>query len=798
VTTVDFAFDAPATSSTDKLCAHCGEQLRVSAKDKGSEAQFCCNGCAAAYHVIRGLGLDRYYSLRRAASGEQGLRPADNAAVVDVAAYTQVATDGKISLDLMVDGLSCAACVWLIESVLAHDRGLLIGRVSIGSRRLHLEWKGEAADGNRFAASVERLGYRLVPFDPASLARAEDQTGRRLLRALAVAGFASANVMLFSVSLWSGVEMGPMTRNLLHWLSALIALPAIAYAGQPFFGSALSALRSGRSNMDLPISIGVILVSAMSIVETVNGATHAYFDGAVMLLFFLLIGRFLDHRARGHAQSAVQGLLALRSRAVMLLKPDGSVVACRPEMAPPGAQILVAAGERIGIDGIVEHGESELDTSLVTGESVPVCAVPGHQVFAGTVNLTQPLTIRAVSVGDNTLLAEIARLVEAAESRRGRFVVLADRIAKYYAPAVGMGALFTFIFWWAFLHASWQSALTNAVAVLIVTCPCALGLAVPAVQIIASGSLMRRGILIKNPTALDRLAEIDAVVFDKTGSLTEGVLELNHPEQFEMDWLTLAGSLAQSSRHPLAVALVRAASQRNAKLSHFADATEEAGQGIACGQMRLGSRKFCHVTRTELPAGPELWFARGDAPPICFTFSDRLRSDAPDVLDWLVRDGLNVVLRSGDSSEVVKEVSESLGIKDWRSSQTPTDKVATLEALRIGGQHVLMVGDGLNDAPALAAAHVSISPSNAADISQNAADIVFQGMGLTPIRYAIICARRARRISRENIALALLYNLLVVPLAIAGLVTPLIAAIAMSSSSLVVVLNSFRVSGGTA
>jgi Cu2+-exporting ATPase len=786
--------DSAIAEGSEALCAHCGEPVPAGASGPGP--LFCCGGCAGAYHIIRGLGLDRYY-VWRAKTGERGPRP-DGAAPIDVAAFAHAGDNGRISLDLMVDGLTCAACVWLIESALEREPGLKVGRVSIGSRRLHLEWTGPVTQGNRYVALVEKLGYRLVPFDAAALARADDATGRQLLRALAVAGFASANVMLFSVSLWSGVEMGPMTRDLLHWFSALIALPAIAYAGQPFFRSAWAALRAGRANMDVPVSLGVILVAGMSTVETMRGETDAYFDGAIMLLFFLLIGRFLDHRVRGAARSSLQGLLALRSRAVMVIQPDGSLEARRPEQVQPGAEVHVAAGERVGVDGVVLHGVSELDMSLVTGESLPVAVAPGQAVFAGTVNLGQPLTIRTVATGESTLLAEIGRLMEAAESRRGRFVALADRVARYYAPVVGSVALATLMAWRFMLHASWQAALTHAVAVLIVTCPCALGLAVPAVQVVTSGWLMRRGILIKDATALDRLAEVDTVVFDKTGTLTEGRPELSAADSIDSTSLAEGASLAQASRHPLAVALVRAACDRGVSFAAAEHATEIPGRGIAAGERRLGSRGFCGVCDPTPAVGPELWFMKPGGPAVRFAFADRLRTDARAVIDGLKREGLEILLRSGDNAAAVDAVADALQIADRRSAQSPADKVATLERLRSGGCRVLMVGDGLNDAPALAAADVSISPTSAADLSQNAADVVFQGSALAPVRLVLHCARRARRIQRENIALALAYNLLVVPLAVMGLVTPLVAAVAMSSSSLVVVLNSLRAGGKSA
>lgn len=762
----------------------------------GAEPAFCCRGCAAAYQIIRGLGFDRYYDMRRQASGQAGLRPETDQSVIDLAAYARPSSTGGFAVDLVVDGLSCAACVWLIESILKRQPGLSTGRVSLGSRRLRLEWSGPIEDGRRFVGAVEQLGYRLVPYDPECLKAARDNAGNRLLKSLAVAGFASANVMLFSVSLWSGVEMGPVTRDLLHWFSALIALPAIAYAGQPFFGSAWRAIRNGGINMDVPIALGVLLVSLMSVVETVKGAQHTYFDGAVMLLFFLLIGRFLDHRARGNARSAVESLLALRSRAVMLIAPDGGVRACRPEAVDPGQRIMVAAGERIGVDGVVVSGQSEIDVSLVTGESAPVEAKAGVKVFAGTINLNQPLVIQATAVGEGTLLAEIARLMQAAESRRGRFVALADRVARFYAPAVHILAAATFLLWWLGFGARWETALINAVAVLIVTCPCALGLAIPAVQVIASGRLMRRGILIRNPTALDRLSEIDTVVFDKTGTLTEGKPTLLVEAIGERS-LIAAASIGQASRHPLAVALVAAARQRGFVLEPSDPAVREIpGQGLIRGQQRLGSREFCGIQCSEDSPGPELWFSEPGRASVRFSFSDRLRPDAGEVIASLSGRKLAVALRSGDRTAPVRDVAARVGIEDWAGRCSPVDKVSCLEGLRDGGRKVLMVGDGLNDAPALAAADVSMSPASAADISQTAADIVFQGTRLDPVIEAIDCARKARRVARENIALAIAYNVIVVPLAIAGMVTPLIAAAAMSSSSIIVVLNSFRVRKG--
>ena len=684
------------------------------------------------------------------------------------------------------------------------------------SRRLKLVWRGREADGQRLVERVESLGYRLVPFDPAALAAARDDTDRALIRALAVAGFAAINVMLMSIGIWAGDAsglldtMGPATRDLLHYVSAIIALPAIAYCGQPFFRSALAVLRHGRTNMDVPISIGVVLVTGLSLAQTMTHARDAYFDSAITLLFFLLIGRVLDHRARGRVRATVELLLTLRSTDVTVLAEDGTA-ARRPARALlPGERVLVGMGERIGVDGVVERGELSVDTSLVTGESLPVTVAPGGLVFAGTMNLGAPLTVVVTAAEDGTLLAECARLIEASEARRSRFVVLADRVARRYAPAVHLTALATFLGWYFWGDASFTQALLTASAVLIVTCPCALALAVPAVQVIATARLFRAGILLKSATALERLAEVDTVVFDKTGTLTDPGLALIR-EGIDPGVLRAAASLAAHSRHPLARALVAASG--NVPMAEQVE--EHPGEGVSAGEMRLGSAAFAgaavasstrhgparpgHPPPREIPrndrptsnhgAGPELWFTRPGHAPVRFAFAERPRFDAVETIVRLRRMGLKVRLLSGDRDTSVARIAAGLGIDDWQAECSPVEKVAALR--RMGGR-VLMVGDGLNDGPCLAEAHVSASPATAADISQTLADAVFQGAGLSAIADLIVTARRARGLMRGNIGLSLLYNSLMVPLAIAGMVTPWLAAAAMSGSSLLVIGNSFR------
>ncbi len=695
--------------------------------------------------------------------------------------------DGRSTLHLMVDGVHCGGCVQRIERALMADPAVERARVNLTTRRLIVTWRGPADIASRLAGKVTALGHTVVPYDPEKLAGGDVAAEKQLLVAMGVAGFAAGNVMLFSISVWAGQfqGMGAATRDLLHWFTALVALPAIAFAGWPFFGSALAALRHGRTNMDVPIALAVLLAAAMSLSETIQGGAHVYFDSAIMLLFFLLVGRYLDRRARGVARSAAERLLALDSGSLTVLDPDGRARPVPHARLRAGMILLAAAGERIGADGRIAAGESEVDTSLISGETLPRQVGPGDPVFAGTLNLAVPLRIEVTAVGEGTLLAEIVRLMELAEQRRARYVVLADRVARLYAPVVHGLALATFLGWVLSMGAAWQVALLYAIAVLIITCPCAMGLAVPAVQVIASGRLLSRGVLLKSATALERMARIDTVVFDKTGTLTDGRPSLDGP--VAVDALHLAASLAGASRHPLARALCRALPG-----VPVADAVEEvAGQGLRAGDVRLGSRRWCGIAEGE-GAGPELWLTRPDAPAVRFAFRDQLRTDAAAVVAALRGRGLEIALLSGDRRPVVAGVAQALGIERWQAGCTPADKAARLEQLAAEGRRVLMVGDGLNDAPALAGAYVSLSPSTAADVSQTVADAVFQGERLQPLLELLRVAGRADRLIKQNFSLALAYNVITIPLAIAGLVTPLVAALCMSASSLVVVGNALR------
>jgi Cu2+-exporting ATPase len=547
--------------------------------------------------------------------------------------------------------------------------------------------------------------------------------------------------------------------------------------------------------MDVPISLGILLATAMSLFQTIRGGDQVYFDAAIMLTFFLLIGRYLDESVRVRAKGAAENLLGLKALAATVMGEDGKPRRLPARALMPGMRVLVAAGERIPVDGRVVSGTSEIDESLITGETLPRLVHAETIVHAGTVNITTPIEVEATATDEGTLIAEIARLMQAAEQGRGRYVRLADRAARIYAPAVHILGAATFLAW-MLAGAGWEQSLTYAIAVLIITCPCALALAVPAVQVAATGRLFAKGVIVKVPDALERLAETDTIVLDKTGTLTLGEPRLIDAERIDTTVLRRAASLAVSSRHPYSKAIVAATIVRGLAPAWRSTVREVAGSGLAAetpaGEERLGSAEWVGIADAASDPAATLWFRRGTDAPVPFRFEDTLRPDARDAVAALETAGYAVELLSGDRPKAVAAAAAAAGIDTWRAGVRPDGKIARLDALSAAGRKVLMIGDGLNDAPALAAGHASLSPSSAADISQTAADAIFQGERLAPILETIAVARRARAMSLQNFAIALGYNALFVPLAMAGFVTPLIAALAMSASSIAVTGNALR------
>ncbi|MCE1234781.1 MAG: heavy metal translocating P-type ATPase [Hyphomicrobiales bacterium] len=716
-------------------------------------------------------------------------------------AFATPGVEGRLHMDLAVEGITCAACMSTIERGLKGLDGVAAARVNLTTRRLAVDWSPDAVDAGEIVRRLERLGYRAHPFDPGRMTAEEEAESKELLRCMGAAGFGAMNIMLLSVSVWAGnaTDIDAPTRDLFHWISALIAIPVVAYSGRPFFRSAARALAAFRTNMDVPISIGVVLTLGLSIFETMRSSREAFFDSVVMLLFFLLVGRFLDQNMRRRTRSVAENIAALRVESAALIQPDGAIRDVPLSKVDPGALVLVRPGERVSVDGVVEEGTSDIDQSLITGETDLVAVGPGDRVWAGTLDVGGLLKVRVTAAAAGTLLDEVNRLLEAAAQAKSKYMRLADRAARLYAPVVHTAALTTFLGWWLLGGKAFADAGIVAVSVLIITCPCALALAIPAVQVVASGILFRAGVLIHSGDAIERLASVDTIVFDKTGTLTLPEARLLNAEEFTVERLMAAGRLARASRHPLGVALAEA----TRAVAPPAEVREVAGHGIETvgdgPSERLGAPEFCGLDPERVEAlharfpGASLVAHRdasGDV--VVCALRQGLREDAAKLIADLAASGYAVEILSGDREAAVAAVAAEIGVTRWRAGLKPADKIARIEALKAEGRRVLMVGDGLNDAPALAAATVSLSPVTGVHLSQAAADAVFLGDRLAPVVAALRVSRRAKTAMVQNLGLSVVYNFVAVPIAVVGLVTPLIAALAMSGSSILVTLNALR------
>lgn len=696
-------------------------------------------------------------------------------------------------LSLLVEGVHCANCIRKIEARLAEDPAIIKARVNLTLRRLTVDWSGDAKHAERIGETVRSLGYGIAPYEAGALSDADRRAGGELLRCLAVAGFAASNVMMLAWAVWAGQAQGmpASTQALLNWLSALVAIPALSFAGRPFYRSAFAALRAQRSNIDVPIAAAVLLTAFISVIELIRQGPDVYFDSVTMLLFVLLAGRYLDFRVRARARAAIERLVMAKAQHATVIGADGGTSLVPAAAVTPGMKIVVAPGETVPVDGHVMHGRSFLDKSAVTGETLPVEARAGDDVLAGSINGTTALHIQASRTAATSYLSEILRLVEQAQLRKGETGILADRIASLWTPLVHGVALFTFLGWWLWAGAGPATALLQAVTVLIIACPCAIGLAIPTVQVTANGGLLKRGVLIRSGDALERLAAIDRIAFDKTGTLTSGrpeVIEVAGDEKMQR----LAAALAAGSRHPFA----RALSLRLGAMPAIAGIVETPGGGVSAevdgATVRLGSAVFCGVDERSPDAVSEMWLTAFRRPPARFVVADAVRPDAQSVLAYFKKTGIHAIILSGDRAPVVGHCAAELGITDYHGDLKPGDKADLLSTWRISGGKALMVGDGLNDAPALAEAHVSASFGHGIAAAQVTADIVLPAERLSSLVLTHRTAIRAARIIRQNLGFAALYNAVLIPVAVLGYATPLIAAAAMSASSIAVTLNALR------
>ncbi|MCK0095306.1 cadmium-translocating P-type ATPase [Yoonia sp. F2084L] len=694
----------------------------------------------------------------------------------------KAASNGTSQIVLSLPGIHCVACINGVERALRAMDGVANARVNLSMKRVTVGTNQPIAP-EELIDRLELAGFEARVLDTSLLGAEADDYGRGLMTRLAVSGFANMNIMLLSVAVWSGAVGA--TMHLFHWITAIIAIPTLLYAAQPFFNSGWRSLKVGRLNMDVPISLAIILASGISLYETIYGGHHSYFDAAVTLTFFLLIGRYLDHRSRKAAASAAAQLSALEVPRVMRLRDGVRQMVDFADLAI-GDLVQVLPGGRIPVDGQVIEGSSEIDRSLLTGESRLSNASAGTAVTAGEVNMTGPLTIRATTVGAETTLRKMVTMVDEAEAVRNRYTAVADQAAALYAPIVHLLALAAFGGWMLY-SGDVRLSLNIAVAVLIITCPCAMGLAVPAVSTTAAGRLFRAGLLVKDGTALERLAEVDTVVFDKTGTLT---MPAAGRDALNAEALSVALALTQNATHPVSQAI--AASLDGVTPAVLSDHQEHAGKGLSAiyqGQhVRLGSGAW-------FGAGNGTYIQIGDQPAQKITLRSELRDGAEALVRAWQEAGLEVHLVSGDHADETAKIASALGIAHWQADTKPADKIAYIDDLTTKGAKVLMVGDGLNDTGALAAAYASVSPATAADASRAASDIVLLNDSLTPLIELPLVARAALKRIRENFAISTVYNVIAVPIALAGFATPLIASIAMSASSITVLLNALRLKG---
>jgi Cu2+-exporting ATPase len=774
-----------AKKNNKKECLHCKSEFY-------GAGDYCCSGCETANKLISGLGLKNFYKYLENQISRTNLKLNDNSVIeeVDMTEFVIKEDDGTYTLNLLVEGLHCSSCVWLIEEALKKQENITHARLNMSTRRLVIKWQGGKKLGSEYTNLIRKMGYKATPFDPETMKTEESKEQRNMLLAMAVAGFASGNIMLLSVALWSTTQeiMGVATRDFIHLISAMIAIPTVVFSGRVFFKSAIVALSNRKTNMDVPISLAIILTTLVSIWEWFDSAEHTYFDSVTMLVFFLLIGRYLDVKSKNKARSAASEMLRLMANSANIIMSDGSLKTIPASKIQIGDIIQVNTGDKFPIDGVIIEGETEIDTSIITGESVPKLHKKDDEVFAGTINLGQTIRIKATKPSEKSLISEVIKLMEKAEDSSTKYNSISDKAVKIYAPLVYFAGLGTFLFWHFYNGAEFKDSLIIGISVLIITCPCAFGLAVPTVQVLASSRLFKNGIMLKNGNALEELSKVTLAVFDKTGTLTLGKPKLINKEDIPQEHLKIAASLAAKSNHPYSKAIVN---EYSGKLIDL-EVSELSGKGLEAEYQgktyKLGKPDW--VIGKE---GEGIILSENGKELASFKFSDEIRGNASEIIKELKERNITPSLVSGDNQQEVRRIANLVSIENYRYSVMPNEKVSEVENLKKGGNSVLMVGDGLNDAPALAHADVSISPSNAIHITQNSADIVFQGERLSPIITCIDTARKSISVIKQNFGIAFVYNLIAIPIAFLGYVTPLVAAAAMSFSSILVVLNSFRV-----
>ncbi len=795
------------TAALRIACAHCGLPVPAG-RIASAESSFCCAGCEVVHAAIAEHGLDQFYELRRASEvpaipahpTARGYAELDDPAFQRV--HVQVGTDGQARAALYLEDLQCAACVWLVESAPRCVPGVRELRVDLGRGRVDVSWDPGATSLSAVARYLDRIGHVPHPYRGLDRDRQRRREDRAMLVKLGVAGAAMGNLMLLAVALYAGLvdEMSEGVTTFFRWASMCVAIPALGYAATPFFRTAIGALRTGRLHLDLPLSIGIAAGLGWGSANVLRGTGEIYFDSLAMLVFLLLVARWVVLRHQRRASTAAELLLALTpSRARRIV--DGVQADVPIDAVVPGDLLAVLVGDVIPVDGVIVEGTSALDVGLLTGESRPAEVGPGARVHAGTANLAGPLVVRADAVGEATRVGALVASIEALSTRKAPIERLVDRIAGSFVKVVSLAALLTLLGW---SLVSPALAAEHAMALLIVTCPCALALATPLAVTVALGRAARRGVLIKGADALERLATPGTMFVDKTGTLTAGQLAVVS-WRGDLDAAGLATAVETGSDHPIARAL-RAHAEASAQ-AH--DIREELGRGISGivegRRILVGAPPW---VRAQVPSRPviEGWIAelaeRGETPIVIAVdgvtiavagLADPIRDDARGALEALGHLGWRVEILSGDDARVVRAVGTSLGLPVERchGGVSPEAKVAAVTSAREHGP-VVMVGDGINDAAAMAAATAGIAVSGAAEIAIEAADVYLRSPSITAIATTIAGARSTLATIRRNLKFSLVYNVAAGTLAVTGLIHPLIAALVMPLSSLTVLVSSLR------
>jgi len=802
-------------------CFHCGLPIAAGtdyrAQLDGAARRFCCFGCQSVCSAIFEAGLQGYY--QRTPEGALLAPPPEPPRDIEIYDFDEVQQEfttcsGEIrDIHLLVEGIHCAACVWLIERGLQRVPGVQSANVNLAAKRLHLRWDNRQSKLSGVLRALARIGYAAVPYDPESAEGVIKKANRAMLYRLFFAGFAMMNMLWVSIALYSGANRDEF-RDFFHWVGLALATPTLLYAGYPFYRGAFGGLRGGWLTMDLPIAIGLSVTYAYSLYVTVSaGKTgEVYFDTVTNLIFVILIGRYLEGMFRHQAVSATKRLMELQPRVAIVMR-DGQEQMTPIRGIKPGDQVLIKPGYKVPVDGIVIEGHSSVDESMLSGESVPVSKPVGAQVSAGTVNTTGALLVEVRSLLQDTTLAKIIRLVEEAQSSKAPIQRLADTVVPWFVLVTLICAALTFFIW---NGKDSEIALMAATSVLIITCPCALGMATPMSIAVASGLGAKHGILVKNGLVLETLSKVNHFVFDKTGTLTEGKMSVAHlrvaPGFVLQEVLRSTAAVERYSEHSVAKAIVAEAvtQQLNYRDILVQGFQATAGLGVeatvAAQAMLLGSAEWLTRRSVVLDAGLQAQAHEWEAQAMScvhvaidgvhlavFALADRLRGDAQQLVNELRAAGIAMTLLSGDRRPVAEAIARQLGGMEVIAEVLPQDKDQVIQQLQRRGAVVAMVGDGVNDAPALIRADVGIALGSGTDVSVESADIVLMHNELDKVRLATLLSRRTLRTIKQNIGLSFVYNAIMVPLAMLALVTPLVAAITMPISSLVVIGNAARI-----